>query len=134
MIAIAMQESRCKARRQHGSGPARSFWQFERIGVEGLLVKVDKAQTAGRLAEICTFVGIRPVVDDIHAAIEHNDILAAVCARLLLFTHRDPIPTDQGKAWEYYLRLWRPGKPKADTWAECWQAACLLIPTNLETN
>jgi hypothetical protein len=128
MIAIGLQESRFKARRQMGQGPARSFWQFERIGVEGLLVKVDKAKTASRLADIATFLGCRPVVDDIHAAIEHNDILSAVCARLLLFTHADPIPTTQDAAWAYYLKLWRPGKAKPDTWAEHWQTASELIP------
>ena len=128
MIAIALQESRFKARRQMGQGPARSFWQFERIGVEGLLVKVDKAKTASRLADICNAMGVRPVVDDIHAAIEHNDILAACCARLLIFTHQNPIPTDRDLAWAYYLKLWRPGKAKPESWADHWQTACELIP------
>jgi len=128
MIAIALQESRFKARRQMGQGPARSFWQFERIGVEGLLVKVDKAKTSARLADICATLDVRAVVDDIHAAIEHNDILGAVCTRLLLFTHRDPIPTEQEAAWQYYLKLWRPGKPKPESWADHWQTACELIP------
>jgi hypothetical protein len=128
MIAIALQESQCKARRQHGNGPARSLWQFERIGIEGLLTKVDKAKTSGRLAEICAFVGIRPVVDDIHAAIEHNDILAAVCARLLMFVSPRPVPTTESEAWDFYLKQWRPGKPRQETWAANWAKACEVVP------
>ncbi len=58
MIAIGLQESRFKARRQMGQGPARSFWQ----------------------------------------------------------------------AWAYYLKLWRPGKPKPDTWPEHWQTALEIYP------
>jgi hypothetical protein len=127
MIAIALQESGCKARRQHGNGPARSLWQFERIGIEGLLTKVDKAKTSGRIAEISAFVGIRPVVDDIHAAIEHNDILAAVCARLLMFVSPRPVPTASDEAWDFYLKQWRPGKPRQETWPANWAKACEVV-------
>jgi len=128
MIAIALQESGCKARRQHGNGPARSYWQFELIGVQGLLMKADKVGTGGRLAEIAMTLGVRAVADEIQAAIEHNDILAAVCARLLIYINPKPLPTTEQAAWEYYLAGWRPGKPKPDSWPANWAKALELIP------
>lgn len=47
----------------------------------------------------------------IWSAIEHNDILAAGLARLLLYTDPLPLPPlgDAESAWALYLRTWRPG-------------------------
>ncbi|MGP2435483.1 hypothetical protein ACTUQ0_14850, partial [Listeria monocytogenes] len=54
----------------------------------------------------------------IYAAMEHNDILAAGVARLMLFTdaQRLPAANDADAAWAAYLRIWRPGKPRPETW------------------
>jgi len=128
LIAIALQESGCKARRQSGNGPARSFWQFETIGVQGLLMRVDKGDTGGKTAEAAKWAGIQATPEAIHSAIEHNDVLAATCARLLLYTHPLPLPDDMDGAWSYYLKLWRPGKPRPDHWRECWAEALELVP------
>ncbi|WP_447751835.1 hypothetical protein [Pseudomonas nicosulfuronedens] len=48
------------------------------------------------------------------AAIEHDDILAACMARLLLFTDPARLPAlgDESGAWDMYLRVWHPGKPR----------------------
>ena len=60
--------------------------------------------------------------DAIYAALEYDDVLAAGVARLLLWTDPKALPPvgDVDAAWALYLRTWRPGKPKPDSWA------CLL--------
>jgi hypothetical protein len=127
LIAIALQESGLKARTQSGDGPARSFWQFERGGVSG--VAYHKV-TAPILSKVCDELEYKTDVDLIYAAIEHNDLLAAVCARLLLFTHPDPIPPESEwmKGWEIYAHdLWKPGKPRFETWERNWKAAWSIL-------
>ena len=57
--------------------------------------------------------------DELHAALEHNDILACGIARLLLWTlpGKLPGPDEAEKGWQQYLAAWRPGKPHQATWA-----------------
>lgn len=123
LIAIALQESKCCHRRQIG-GPARSFWQFEMGGVRGVMShKASKAHLANAL-EALSYA----VTDDataVYMAIEHNDVLAAVCARLLLWTLPAPLPgrDDAETGWQQYLAAWRPGKPHRDTWDAHFAAA-----------
>jgi hypothetical protein len=57
----------------------------------------------------------------VHARLEDDDILAAVFARLPLWADRRPLPTldaSHDEAWECYVRNWRPGKPRRETWDE----------------
>lgn len=123
LLAIALQESKCCHRRQIG-GPARSFWQFEIGGVRGVLAhKASKAHLANAL-EVLSY----PVTDDAtvpYVAIEHNDVLAAVCARLLLWTVPIPLPGRDApaEAYEQYIRAWKPGKPHPETWAAHYRSA-----------
>lgn len=127
LLAIALQESRCCHRRQV-NGPARSFWQFEVGGIRGVLShKASKPHLANALAALSY-----PVTDDAtvpYVAIEHNDTLAAVCARLLLYTLPSPLPAreDVDGAWRQYLKAWRPGKPKPETWVDHYCAAWALV-------
>lgn len=127
LLAIALQESGCCKRRQMG-GPARSFWQFEVGGIRGILAhKSSKPHLASALAALAY-----PVTDDAtvpYVAIEHNDILAAVCARLLLWTDPQPLPSRDAaeSGWQTYARCWRPGKPKRDTWNAHYQHAWDLV-------
>jgi hypothetical protein len=120
LLAIALQESKCCHRRQVG-GPARSFWQFEIGGVRGVLGhKASKPHLANALEAL-----VYPVTDDataLYLALEHNDILAAVCARLLLWTLPSRLPSkdDPEAGWQQYLAAWRPGKPHRDTWNACY--------------
>lgn len=123
LIAIALQESGLKARRQSGNGPARSFWQFEKGGIEGVLNHKASRET---IRKVCVALDVEPAVDAIHAAIEYNDILGAACARLLLFTSPNPMPKsdEMMPAWEMYCNeLWRPGKPRFDSWEQNWSTA-----------
>lgn len=125
MLVIAMQESALMHRRQlvgnppTPTGPAKSFWQAEQGGglVHGVrlftrggvnLLAEDLYHQRGLFNKPMQITSMDRVIWD---AIEHDDILAAGLARLLLWTHAAALP-DYGEvlnAWNYYLELWRPG-------------------------
>lgn len=125
MLAFAMQESELHYRRQmvgnppRPTGPAKSFWQAEQGGGMVHGVRVFKG---GGVAEMADSVyHKRGLFNDpmqvaskdsiIWNAIEQDDILAAALARLLIYTHPNPLPEDNEvyNAWMYYLKTWRPG-------------------------
>lgn len=130
LLAIGYQESRFKHRRQLvGSpprpvGPAKSFWQGERGGgmVHGVRTHNGVKAHANRLYEAR---GVEPNNQAIWNAIEHDDVLAAGLARLLLWTdpHKLPEIGDVDGAWDLYIRTWRPGKPHRSTWNEMYARA-----------
>lgn len=114
--AIGFQESEFEHRRQMGNGPARSYWQMERTGgVTGVLRHPASAELA-RAA--CAWRGIGTDSTTVWKAMEFDDVLGAVFARLLLYTDPHPLPgvADVDYAWDYYYRNWRPGKPHIDKW------------------
>jgi len=120
LIAIALQESSLKHRAQIG-GPARGLWQFEQIGVSGVQHHHTTAEYS--VGADRTFL-YRP--ESIYSAIEHNDVLAACYARLLLWQCPDRLPSgrmDQDEGWRQYMKMWRPGKPHPSRWADNWRAA-----------
>lgn len=119
LVAIGLQESRFVHRRQIG-GPARGFWQFERAGVRGVLTHPESKDYA---EAVCEARGVTPSVDGVYGQLAEDDALAAAFARLLLWTDPRPLPDDETEAWEYYLRNWRPGKPRRETWARYWTQA-----------
>ena len=114
MLTIGMQESRFEHRQQVG-GPAHGFWQFEKGGgVKGVLMHPSSRLL---INSVCKRLNIKQ--DCCYDAIVYNDALAAVFARLLLFTNMQKLPKidcDPSIAWQYYLDTWRPGKPHAQTW------------------
>lgn len=109
LLAIGLQESLFKYRRQMGNGPARGLWQFERMG--GVAGVLQHRKTATLAMETCRARGVDVAASDVHAALEHDDVLAAAFARLLLWTDPKPLPAlnDVDGAWQLYLRTWRPG-------------------------
>lgn len=124
LLTIGMQESRFLYRRQMGNGPARGFWQFERGtqasrgGVWGVCLHKESRE---HLKRLCVARGFNFDPETIWAAIEHDDVLAAGVARLLLWTDAQPLPAvnDMEGAWKLYAdRAWRPGKPHKKTWPE----------------
>lgn len=126
LLAIGLQESDFRHRTQLG-GPARGFWQFElHGGVQGVLEHPATAQDA---ATACDLLHIGPTVADVYAALVHNDILAAIFARLLLTTIRTPLPRkdEEGRAWNTYIAAWRPGKPRPESWPAYWATAWTTI-------
>ena len=125
LVAIGLQESGLRERVQivqgGGKGPARGLWQFERGGgVRGVLTHL---QTAPLALRVCMARQVQPVTSVVWGELETDDVLAAAFARLLLYSDPQIMPTDSAGGWALYLRTWRPGKPKPDTWAEFYSQA-----------
>lgn len=115
LLAIGLQESRFTHRRQVG-GPARGFWQFEKGGgVRGVL---RHPATLGHARVLCEARGVPATEAAVYAALEHDDVLAAGFARLLLWSDPARLPAvgEVAVAWDLYMRTWRPGKPHRRTW------------------
>ncbi|MGZ0105217.1 hypothetical protein [Achromobacter sp. KK8] len=131
LLAIGLQESRFVHRRQIG-GPARGFWQFEkgtrasRGGVWGVYLH---QASKDRLAALCKARSVTCDPDAIYAALEYDDVLAAGVARLLLWTDPKALPPvgDADAGWALYLRTWRPGKPKPDSWPDLYRQAAAQV-------
>ena len=115
LLAIGLQESRLVHRKQIG-GPAKSYLQFELGGgVKGVMNhKAVKSITE----DVCSKVSVPFGGMYIHNAMEFNDVLAFALGRLLLYTDPKSLPEigDAQGAWDFYQRVWRPGKPHRDTW------------------
>lgn len=131
LIAIALQESRASHRCQIG-GPALGLWQFELAGVRGVLQHPASAPHALTVLNVLRYGNSTPY--GIQQAIQHNDVLAACFARLLLWTdpRRLPGAGQSEAAWQVYLSTWRPGKPHPEPWAshyaEAWSKTRIPLP------
>jgi len=131
VVAICLQESNLQYRRQI-RGPAKSYAQFEEVGVRGVMWH----RTTNALAvEVTGRLDYPYESHAIHQAIEHNDVLGAVFARLLLWTVPRPLPWrgDVNEALDQYIEAWRPGAANdhravelrarwPDNYAKAWQA------------
>lgn len=131
LLAIGLQESRFQHRRQvlirNGElvpvGPARGYWQFERMG--GCHGVVHHAASRYWMHSVCVARGVAFNATAIWNAIERDDVLAAAAARLLLFTDPRRLPDvgDERGAWNLYIRTWRPGQPHRQTWGRLYSEA-----------
>lgn len=118
LAAIGYQESGYQVRIQYGNGPARSYWQFEKGGIKGVMLHAASVRPA---ISVCEARGVEFNSSAIWKAMEIDDILGAAFARLLMYTDPMPLPDNQADAWEMYAkRLWRPGKPHPDKWPQSW--------------
>lgn len=126
VMAIAGQESNWEFRRQIG-GPARSYWQFEQGGGLAGLLAFPRARDWLRMA--CASLDVPFESSVIFEAMAWNDSLAAVMARLLLWTDPHPLPEvgQQPETWDYYIRNWRPGLPHPEVWPSRYLASMELV-------
>lgn len=120
LLAIGLQESRFEYRRQI-KGPARGFWQFEEGGgVKGVLTH---HATRDHARAACNALCYSPLQSIVYPALADNDVLACVFARLLLWSHPEPLATTAEDGWKQYLDTWRPGKPHPETWPALFEKA-----------
>lgn len=128
VVAICLQESRLEHRAQIG-GPARSYAQFELAG--GVMGVLNHRASRPHIQAVLAALDYDPASDApaCFRAIEHNDILAAAFARLLLWTLPDSLPDRNASAigWSVYTKAWRPGKPRRETWDTCFARAWVAI-------
>ncbi|MEX0297245.1 hypothetical protein AAH995_28740 [Pseudomonas putida] len=89
LLSSGLQESRLIHRRQIG-GPAQGLWQFEKDGrVRGVL---EHSITQALARSVCQARGVPVTNAAVYAVLEHDDVLAAAFARLLLWTDPAPLP------------------------------------------
>jgi hypothetical protein len=127
LLAIAGQESFWTDRLQEAGGPARGFWQFEMGGaVKGVY---NHPASAPILKQFCKDWEIEFNIAAIYEAIAWCDALAYACARLLLWTDREPLPVigQINASWVYYIRNWNPGKPIQITWPARYVSASTIL-------
>lgn len=134
LLAIGLQESRLIHRRQlvgsppRPTGPATGLWQFERGG--GVVGVLQHSATRAHARTLCDERSVEPLSQSVWQALQHDDVLAAGLARLLLWSDPRSLPEigDKQGAWDLYIRTWRPGKPHRSTWDALYdQALDILI-------
>lgn len=118
LVAIGLQESGFLFARQMGNGPARGYWQFEKGG--GVRGVMEHERSSALALIVCRERGVPWDRQSVWASLETDDVLAAVFARLLLWTDPKALPpaapSAADAAWAMYLRNWRPGKPHPARW------------------
>lgn len=128
LIATGMQESRFVYTRQI-NGPARGYWQFESGG--GLIGIMSHVSSKDHLKNVTKRFDLPWDRTTLFKRIEEDRLFAAICARLLYFTDRMEIPAatyeNEQEAWVYYIRNWRPGKPRRSSWHRFWRMACDVV-------
>jgi len=115
LYSIAFQESGFQTRNQFGEGPARSFWQFEPVGIKGVIEHPSSAYFAkGILGQLYI------EIEDAYEAITYSDPLATAFARLNLWRLPDALPEreDVEEGWKQYLEAWKPGIPRPEKWPD----------------
>lgn len=129
LLATGLQESKFEHRRQI-NGPAKSFHQFEMGGgVKGISTHRATKDHLEQCLEALRYHHPLSNWNATHAAMEHNDVLACICARLLLWTLPAALPDAHHPeiGWQQYIEAWRPGKPHPDDWAENFSRAWMLV-------
>lgn len=136
IIAIGLQESQFKHRQQliggyrdwwkSITGPAVSFFQFEKIGIRGVL---EHPASRDMALELIDNLGYPEDVHTLWQALRHNDILATGFARLALWRIPDalPDPDEETLAWLQYVDSWKPGKPHPERWGANWARAWEIV-------
>lgn len=133
MLAIALQETRLRDRRQVADDGrylgqyGRGWWQFERKG--GVAAVMESPATSAAMRGVCELLTVPFDDASVHEAIAWNDRLAAIAARLFLYQDPSPLPAlgDQQAAWASYLRIWAPGKPRPDDWPANYKLALAAV-------
>ena len=137
--AICLQESGLRHRRQiarkaQGNrppvyGPAKGLAQFELIACTEVMTGHSTRDVARGVLEGLLYPDRGDM--EVHAALEHNDILAVAFARLFLWPDPEHLPgrRDVIAGWGYYLRRWRPGMPHEEKWAENYRLAWDVVGT-----
>lgn len=125
LLSIGQQESRFVHTSQLRGGPARGYYQFERGG-----------GYAGVIHHRASKPYAKDLLDDFSLSeqdgfgfLATNPYLATAFARLLLYTDPKPLPDlgDTEGAWQYYVRTWRPGKPKPETWSDYYKLSLTAV-------
>ena len=137
LIAISAQESGLRARRQMLEA-GKPWWESRPGAANGLFMFERDGGVRGVMRHPAASAIVLPVIDAllyprdpyaVHEALIHNDVLACVLARALLYSVPDalPGPNDPEKGWVQYVSAWRPGKPHVEPWANNYRTAWATV-------
>lgn len=133
--AIYIQESGLKHRRQMPRGPARGYCQIEPP------TAIDVLGRSKPIRDFCASIGVKAPklgsggpdilreyddnVREFRCALQYCDAATCAIARGILLLEPSPLPIDGDiqAGWKYYLKCWRPGKPRAEAWEESYRTA-----------
>jgi hypothetical protein len=122
LMATAGQETNWDTRCQAGGGPALSYWQFEPIGVDGVMEQ--EPELSRHVLDACDIP-----VEDAHVSLQYHDAAACAFARMLLYSDPAQLPQigAEQEAYDFYLRCWRPGKPDPARWPSVYQTSVEVV-------
>lgn len=137
LICIALQESGLRARRQMLEA-GKPWWESRPGAANGLFMFERDGGVRGVMRHPAASAIVLPVIDAllyprdpyaVHEALIHNDVLACVLARALLYSVPEPLPgpNDPAKGWAIYIKAWRPGKPHVEPWANHYRTAWAMV-------
>ena len=137
LICIALQESGLRARRQMLEA-GKPWWESRPGAANGLFMFERDGGVRGVMRHPAASAIVLPVIDAllyprdpyaVHEALIHNDVLACVLARALLYSTPDamPRPNEADKGWAIYLKAWRPGKPHSEPWENHYRIAWATV-------
>lgn len=119
LVAIAMQESKLRYRRQVPRGPAQSWWQIEPPTAVDCLRRCPPVRELWRELGLGLWLGDGPKDQGRIEGLAESELGACAVAAGILRLHPGALPwiDEPEKAWRYYLAAWRPGKPRIEGWA-----------------
>ena len=137
LIAISAQESGLRARRQMLEA-GKPWWESRPGAANGLFMFERDGGVRGVMRHAAASAIVLPVIDAllyprdpyaVHEALIHNDVLACVLARALLYSTPDamPRPNEADKGWAIYLKAWRPGKAHPEAWENNYRTAWEVV-------
>jgi hypothetical protein len=126
LVAESIQETGLRSRQQL-QGPAHGLLQAEQGG--SIRAVLSNPLTRSYAATICAMRGVPATEVDVYAALLTDDILAFVFGRLDLYADPHPLPAlgDKQAAWDCYMRVERPGKPRPWDWPNSYSAALAAV-------
>ena len=127
LMAIAGHETGWAHRIQIPGGEARGYWQCEKHGaVAGV---INDPVTGPLLDNFCAARNIPFDLATVFEAIAWHDALALAVARLALWQDPAHLPAvgDSAGALAIYLKVWRPGRPRPETWPATYQQSLAIV-------
>lgn len=115
--------------RRDARGPGRGYWRAlpDGVMVGGVL---RAAQTRDLAVAVCDARQVPPIAERVYSALEHDDLLAAALARLLLWSDPAGLPSlgDEAGAWACYQCHWAVDEAARRDWPAHYQRALAACP------
>ena len=109
LLGTAWIESRCGQNLHQEPGPAASLYQIEPVTYKAIYQRLN-TQRHSMLMVAVDALACQSLPDE--TQVHGNLYYATAIARCLYYFDPNPIPASLSDLYEYYLRVWRPGRPQ----------------------